>query len=151
MEEVIPLQEHALRLSPHDPLISNMYGRIAAAFLFQSRVDEATIWGAVRPFPHTLLAAAYGLKGEIERAAAELTEAQRLRGDGILSSFARLKSVYFKGDRNIGAMVEATYITSPACASRRSDNETSHDGRGSYLKAALYGAIAGSGCRRRSG
>jgi tetratricopeptide (TPR) repeat protein len=85
IEEVIPLQERALRLDPRDPLIGNMYGRIGAAYLLQSYLDEAVVWlekardaNPLRYPPHASLAAAYGLKGEIERAAAELAEASRL-------------------------------------------------------------------------
>jgi hypothetical protein len=44
IEEVIPLQEQALRLSPRDPLIGNMYCRIGAGHLLQSRIDEAIVW-----------------------------------------------------------------------------------------------------------
>jgi predicted Zn-dependent protease len=56
--------------------------------LLQSRTDEAILWlekarNAVPelPFVHGLLASAYGLNGETERATAELVEAQRLTGD----------------------------------------------------------------------
>jgi TolB-like protein/class 3 adenylate cyclase len=44
IDEVVPLQEQAIRLSPRDPLISNMYGRIGIAYLLQSRTDEAIAW-----------------------------------------------------------------------------------------------------------
>jgi tetratricopeptide (TPR) repeat protein len=44
IEEVIPLQEQALRLDPRDPNISNMYGRIGRVYLLQSRTDEAIVW-----------------------------------------------------------------------------------------------------------
>jgi tetratricopeptide (TPR) repeat protein len=43
IEDVIPLQEQALRLSPRDPLISNMYGRIGIAYLLQSQIDAAIV------------------------------------------------------------------------------------------------------------
>jgi tetratricopeptide (TPR) repeat protein len=48
--EVIPLQEQVVHLSPRDPLISNMYGRIGVADLLQSRVDEAIV-GSKRRAP----------------------------------------------------------------------------------------------------
>jgi adenylate cyclase len=96
IEEVIPLQEQVIRLSPRDPLISNMYGRIGIAYLLQSRTDEAIVWlekardaNPARLPPHSFLASAYGLKGETERAAAELAEARRLVGDDRFSSIAR--------------------------------------------------------------
>jgi hypothetical protein len=41
---------------------------------------------------HGLLASAYGLNGETERAAGELVEAQRLTGDDHFLSIARLKA-----------------------------------------------------------
>jgi adenylate cyclase len=82
IEEVIPLQEKALRLDPRDPNISNMYGRIGRAYLFQSRTDEAIVWfekaksaNPGMPVRHATLAAALALNGETERAAAELAEA----------------------------------------------------------------------------
>jgi hypothetical protein len=43
------------------------------------------------PFHHSWLASAYALKGETERAAAELAETRRLAGDGSFSSIARVK------------------------------------------------------------
>ena len=55
--------------------------------LLQSRIDEAIIWlekarsATPRlPFVRAFLASAYALKGESERAAAELAEARRLSG-----------------------------------------------------------------------
>ena len=99
LEEVIPLEELAIRLSPRDPLIGNFYFRIGQVHLLQSCPAEAIPWlekarGVVPklPFPHALLASAYGLKGETERAAAELAEARSLTGDDHLLSFARLKA-----------------------------------------------------------
>jgi TolB-like protein/DNA-binding winged helix-turn-helix (wHTH) protein len=116
IEEVIPLQERALRLDPRDPLISNMYGRIGSAYLLQSHVDEAIAWlekardaNPVRIPPHASLAAAFGLEGEIERAAAELAEARRLVGDDRFSSVARLKAGAHWGPKTL-ALREATYI-----------------------------------------
>jgi hypothetical protein len=61
---------------------------------------------------HTLaphLASAYALKGETERAAAELTEARRL-SDGRYSSIAHLKAVAYFGVPNIRALYEASYF-----------------------------------------
>ena len=59
--------------------------------LLQSRTDEAILWlekarsaNPESPFVHASLASAYGLKGETERAAAELAEARRLSGEGSL-------------------------------------------------------------------
>ena len=97
--EVIPLEEQAIRLSPRDPLIGNFYFRIGQVHLLQSHPDKAIPWlekarVAVPklPFPHALLASAYGLTGETKRAAAELAEARNLTGDDHFLSIAALKA-----------------------------------------------------------
>jgi tetratricopeptide (TPR) repeat protein len=99
IEEVIPLEEQAIRLSPRDPGIGWWYLRIGHVHLLQSHPDEASRWLEKArsvvpklPFVHALLASAYGLKGETERAVAELAEAQRLTGDDHFLSIARLKA-----------------------------------------------------------
>jgi hypothetical protein len=61
------------------------------------------------PAPHFWLASAYALKGETERAASELAEAQSL-SDGRYSSIARLKAVGYFGVPKIRALFEATYL-----------------------------------------
>jgi hypothetical protein len=63
-----------------------------------------------RPRHHAYLASAYALKGDTERAAAELAEAQRL-GDGRWSSITRLRGTENFGVPKIQGMYEATYIT----------------------------------------
>jgi TolB-like protein/class 3 adenylate cyclase/Flp pilus assembly protein TadD len=97
IEEVIPLEEQAIRLSPRDPRLGHFYFRIGTANLLRSRTDEAILWlekarGAIPelPFVYAWLASAYALNGETERAAAELAEARRLVGDGRFSSIARM-------------------------------------------------------------
>jgi len=119
IEEVVPLQEQALRLSPRDPFISNMYGRIGVADLLQSRADEAIVWlekardaNPARLPPHSMLAAAYGLKGETERAAAELAEARKLVSDDRFSSIARQRVRIAKNFENptIRALFETTFF-----------------------------------------
>ena len=113
IEEVIPLMERAIRLSPRDPNI----GRFGLVHLLQSRTDEATIWlekarnadaahANLRPF----LASAYALAGESERGAAELAEARRLSLDDRYSSLARLRAVGYWGVPKIHALFEATYF-----------------------------------------
>jgi len=100
MEEMIPLVEQAIRLSPLDPEIHNWYSRIGLVHLLQSRTDEASLWfekahsanPALASF-HAYLASAYALKGDIERASADLVEARRLSGDDRYSSFAHLTAV----------------------------------------------------------
>jgi hypothetical protein len=88
------------------------------------RADEAIVWfekgrGSMPAVPvlHSRLAAAYALRGESERAAAELAEARRLDGD-LYSSIAHLKAstiddVKAGGSQvvpKIRALYEATYF-----------------------------------------
>jgi adenylate cyclase len=119
IEEVIPLEEQAIRLSPRDPRVGWLYLRIGQVHQLQSRTDEAIRWlerarGAVPelPFVHLLLASAYGLKGETERAAAELAEARRLHGGDRCSSIANVKAFRggYWGAPRIRALFDATYI-----------------------------------------
>ena len=119
-EEVIPLAEQAIRLSPRDPRIGYFYIRIGHAHLLQSCPDEAIPWlerarGAIPELPwiHLLLASAYALKGETERAVAELSEAQSLSRGGRFSSIAQLKAFsagYGGMTPKIRALADATYI-----------------------------------------
>src|SRR4051812_46446736 len=44
IDDSIPFQEKAIRLSPRDPGIWNWYFRIGEAHLLQSRVREAISW-----------------------------------------------------------------------------------------------------------
>jgi tetratricopeptide (TPR) repeat protein len=112
IEEAIPLAEQAIRLSPRDPQIGLFYLLIGWVHLVQSRTDEGIRWleksrsaCPARPAPHVSLAAAYALKGETARAAAELAEARSLSLDGRLSSIARLKA-----SRDFHALFEATFF-----------------------------------------
>jgi adenylate cyclase len=98
IEQIIPLEEQAIRLSPRDPLIAVWNWWIGLAHLLQSRVCEAIPWfeKACRanpelPYVHSHLAAAYGLIGDRQRAAAELAEARRLRS-GRYSNISQLKA-----------------------------------------------------------
>jgi tetratricopeptide (TPR) repeat protein len=117
IEEVIPVLEQVIRLSPRDPNIGAWYNRIGLVHLLQSRTDEAIIWlekaRSTNPALSSVrarLAAACALKGEIERADAELAEARRLNLDGRYSSIARLATAeYFKVPK-IHALFETTYF-----------------------------------------
>ena len=64
----------------------------------------------VHPQPHAWLASAYALKGQTERAAAELAEARRLNSDDRYSSIARLKAAQFWGVPKVRTLFEATYF-----------------------------------------
>ena len=117
IEEVIPLQEQAIRLSPRDPHIGSRYNLIGIVHLLQSRTDEAIIWlekarSAVpaQPGIRSRLAAAYALRGETERAAAELAEARKLSSDNRFSSLAHVKAGQPWGVQKTRALFETTYF-----------------------------------------
>ena len=100
LEQTIPLVEQAIRLSPRDPLVGHFYLEIGRVHLLRSRTGEAIAWlekarGAMPEHSafHAYLAAAYGLIGEIDRAAAELAVARRLALDDRFSSLSRLQAI----------------------------------------------------------
>jgi TolB-like protein/class 3 adenylate cyclase len=85
LDEVIPLEEQAFRLNPRASSSGQCYYYIGAAHLLQSRLDDAIlcferarITQSHFHLVHACLAAAFALKGETERARAELGEARRL-------------------------------------------------------------------------
>jgi len=121
IDEVIPLVEQAIRLSPRDPGIGYRYFQIGQVHLLQSRTDEAVVWlekarSAIPGVPNFrgYLASAYALRGETQRAAAELAEARRLSGNDIFSSIAHLKAAPafagVDGVPKIHALFEATFL-----------------------------------------
>jgi TolB-like protein/class 3 adenylate cyclase/Tfp pilus assembly protein PilF len=121
IDEVIPLEEQAIRLSPRDPSIGYSYIMIGRAHLMQSRTDEAIVSlekgcsaAPTNPFHHGLLAAAYGLKGETARAVAELAEARRQTSGDFYSSIADVKAsgrwAWTWGSPKARALFEATYF-----------------------------------------
>ncbi len=117
IEEAIPAQERAIRLSPRDPRLPNWYWRIGMVHLLQSRTDEAILWvekarsaNPALPGPHAWLASAYALIGDSERAAAELAEARKLSGDRRYSSIARLQAVADWGVPKVRALFETTFF-----------------------------------------
>jgi adenylate cyclase len=117
IEALIPAQEQAIRLSPRDPQIGLFYSRIGRAHLLQSRLDLAIVWceRARNATPaaailRSFLASAYALRGDRERAAAELAEARRLVSDDRYSSIARLRAVESWGVPKVQALYEATYF-----------------------------------------
>ena len=98
-DESIRLTEQAIRLSPRDSFVAFRYFWIGFVHLLQSRTDEAIAWleKARRAdpriaSPHYFLAGAYGLKGELDRAKAELAEAQKLTGSDRYSTIARVRA-----------------------------------------------------------
>jgi adenylate cyclase len=118
IEEAIPLEEQAMRLSPRDPAIYSRYLAIGEVHLLQSRTEEAIVWlekaRSANPrsqFVHAWLASAYALKGDLDRAGAELAEARRLSADDRYSSIAHLHAS-FPGVAapKVLALAEATYL-----------------------------------------
>jgi len=117
IDETIPLEQRAIRLSPRDRYIGIWYWRIGVVHLLQSRTDEAIVWleKARVAMPgyalhHAWLAAALAIKGRQERAGAELTEAQKLAPDNHYSSITHLKAVAGRGAAPIRTPLEATYF-----------------------------------------
>jgi len=99
IDEVIPLAEQAIRLSPRDPHIDPYYNLIGTVHLLQSHPDEAIVWlekarsaAPSKPLAHLPLAAAYALSDDLDRAAAELAEARRLHSGGSSPSLATMKA-----------------------------------------------------------
>jgi tetratricopeptide (TPR) repeat protein len=118
IDEAIPLLEQAVRLSPRDRWTGVWCSWIAQAHLLQSRTDQAILWlergrsaNPALPIVRLYLAAAFALKDESERAAAELAEARRLGGGDRFSSIARTKSVGFFGVAKVHALYDATVFT----------------------------------------
>jgi tetratricopeptide (TPR) repeat protein len=130
LDELIPAQEQAIRLSPRDPQIGLFYSRIGRAHLLQSRTGEAVIW-CEKARNATPAAAIFRsssplamLSMETGRAAAELAEARRLVGDDRYSSIARLGAIDSWGVATIRALVEATCLP----VSARPESRTSEVG-----------------------
>ncbi len=116
IDETIPLEEQAIRLSPRDPGIGIWYWQIGLVHLLQSRTDEAILWlekarnaNPALPFVRAALASAYGLKGDTERAAAELAETRRLVAANRYSSVARIRAGRDLMAPKVRALFEATY------------------------------------------
>jgi predicted Zn-dependent protease len=91
--------------------------RIGWVYLLESHIEEAIPWlekarsgNPTFADPHMFLASAYGLRGETERAAAELAEARRLRGKGSFPSIAQMRATGYYGVPKVRALFEATYF-----------------------------------------
>jgi adenylate cyclase len=117
IEDSIPAQELAIRLSPRDQHLPNWYWRIGMVHLLQSRTAEAILWigraqtaNPMLPGPNAWLASAYALNGDIERAAAALAAARRLSPDNRYDSITRFKLIQSLGSANINALAETTFL-----------------------------------------
>jgi TolB-like protein/Tfp pilus assembly protein PilF len=116
IEQAIPAQEQAIRLSPRDPHLPNWYWRIGMVHLLKGRIGDAISWleqarsGNPRlAGPRAWLAAAYALAGNGERAAAELAQARRLSGDNRYASIAGFKQANALGAQ-LHAVAEDTFF-----------------------------------------
>jgi adenylate cyclase len=116
IDETIPLEEQAIRLSPRDPFIHNRYGFIGQVHLLQSRTDEAIVWferaRTANPgleYAHAWLAAAFALKGNLARARSELAEARKLSGGTGYFSINRMRSGNW-GVPSVRELFESTYF-----------------------------------------
>jgi adenylate cyclase len=118
VDEAIPILQQSIRLDPRNPFIVYRYDWLGSAYLLQGRTKDAIIWFekacSINPGiagPHAHLAAAYGLKGETQRAAAELGQAQTRSGDNSYSSIAHLTAAqFYLGVPKIRALFETTYF-----------------------------------------
>jgi adenylate cyclase len=127
IEEVIPLVDRALRLSPRDPERSSFFSEIGRVHLLQSRTDEALSWlekardlAPAHPSFRAWVASAYALKGETDRAAAELAEARRLSSGGRFSSITSTKAFYVAVPR-IATALETTFLAGLRLAGMREE------------------------------
>ena len=116
IDETIPLEEQAIRLSPRDPYAYSRYLVIGEVHLLQSRTEEAIIWlekaRTANPASHHVhgtLASAYALKGDLARAAVELAAARRLTSGKDYSSILYLKAGFW-GVPAVRALYEATFF-----------------------------------------
>jgi adenylate cyclase len=121
IEDAIPLAEQAIRLGPRDPNIFSSYLQIGLVHLLQSHTDEAIVWfekarnnTPSHPRIRALLASAYALNGDTERAAPELAEARRLIADDRYASITRLKATRYWGVPRFSPCSKPP--TSPGCA-----------------------------------
>jgi len=119
--EVIPIEEKAISLAPSSPSIGNSYHRIGMAELLQAHIDEAIRWYEKARRAQAMwhsdwvanadvgLAAAYALRGDGNRAAAALAEAQK--EEEFPASVAALCRRYeICSTPKMRALAEATYL-----------------------------------------
>ena len=96
-EGAITQLDKSTRLSPHDPFIALNYHALGTCHLFLGQVDEgidllrkARATSPRYRFVHINLAAALGLRGDLDEARAALSEGVKLRPE--LNSLARLRA-----------------------------------------------------------
>jgi TolB-like protein len=98
-QPAIPYVETAIRLNPRDPNIGVFYWTLAHSQVLLDDVDEAidVFRKAIAANPrlwsiHLYLAAALGLRGDLDEARAELSQSLRLKPD--ISSFAAQRAAF---------------------------------------------------------
>ena len=118
IDEALPLEQRAIRLSPREPRIGWWYWVIGNVYLLKSRPDEALVWyekarNNIPKAPMLLirLASVYALVGDIERGSADLAEARRLSPDDRFSSLARLQAAFYpNAPARLRALNDATFF-----------------------------------------
>ena len=161
VEEAIPAQECAIRLSPRDPRLPNWYWRIGMVHLLQSRVDEAIAWlerarsaNPRLPGPHAWLASAYALIGDPESSPAR--NSPRRGGSAAIrrySSIARFKQ------RRLLGLAENTFaarrlagrrlFASPACARRDRQRRRPDSSNAGLIRCGMRQPARSRACRKR--
>jgi len=156
IEETIPLVEQAIRLSPRDPSLGVWHTTMGRAHLLQSRTDEAITclekarnYNPAHPMTCALLAAAYSLRNETERAAAELAEARRLSADDRFASITRLRASQYWGGTKHRCLIRGDIFRRPA-AGRNAGRVTDTGGSPTPGSAPRFPSSE-SGCRVPTG
>ena len=112
-DAAIPEIEKGIRFAPHDAVSPSAYSMLTVAYLISGHVEEAIEFArqarARNPrlyYTHMLLAAALGLKGELDEARAALAEGIKLRPE--FNSLARLRAYTTWGNPRYKALREST-------------------------------------------
>jgi len=112
-EAAIPHFEKAIRLNPHDANLADPYGGLATCHLFLDHLDQAIellrkartanprLW-----YIHLNLAAAFGLRGDLDEARTGLAKAMQLKPE--MSSLAWLRAYPGAGDQQYWTLYEKT-------------------------------------------
>jgi tetratricopeptide (TPR) repeat protein len=117
IEAGIAAEERALRLSPRGGFDATFYFRIGEGHLLLAQIDNAISWlekardaNSAFSYIPAYLAASYALKGETERAVAELAEARKLC-QSCYKSIAHMRARSRYETPDVRARAEATLYT----------------------------------------